>query len=75
MRSYNSRWGRVGKAGFQVEEAKKGEAVVPQYRAIRWDKVSEEAKRRGLVAAKKLLVKRNSFATVPSVPAIALAPS
>jgi hypothetical protein len=29
MRSNNPRWGRVGKAGFQVEEAKKREAVKP----------------------------------------------
>jgi hypothetical protein len=49
--------------------------LVPQFRAIRWDKVSEEAERRGLIAAKPSLVERNSFATVPSVSAIALAPS
>ena len=32
--------------------------LVRQFRAIRWDKVSEEAQRRGLVAVKKTLTKR-----------------
>ena len=40
-------------------------ALVRRFRAIRWDKVSEEANRRGLVAAKKTLTKRMPIATVP----------
>ena len=38
--------------------------LVRQFRAIRWDKVSEEAKRRGLVASKKSLTKRTLGATI-----------
>ena len=34
--------------------------LVRQFRAIRWNKVSEEAKRRGLVATKKSLTKRRA---------------
>jgi RNA-directed DNA polymerase len=34
--------------------------LVRQFRAIRWDKVSEEAERRGLVATKKSLTKRRA---------------
>jgi len=40
--------------------------LVRQFRAIRWDKASEEAKRRGLVAAKKSLARRMPTTASPA---------
>lgn len=49
-------WGRVQFVCWVNPSRRR--TLVRQFRAIRWDKVCEEARRRGLVATKRLLAKR-----------------
>ena len=60
---------RKGKSGGGVQfvcwvSPSRRRTLVRKFRVIRWDEVSEEAKRRGLVATKKLLTKRMPVAAV-----------
>jgi retron-type reverse transcriptase len=56
-------WGRVQFVCWVSPSRRR--TLVRKFRVICWDKVNEEAKRRELVAAKKVLAKRMPVATVP----------
>lgn len=53
-------WGRIQFVSWVNPGRRR--TLVREFRAIRWDKVSEEAERRGLIAAKKTLTKKTSTA-------------